>query len=182
MDHRELVDKVEEMGPISDINVTPFIDIMLVLLVIFMVTAPLMLGGVYVNLPKTKGDPIPRPHHPVVVSLDAANQVFVGQEMVLEKQRHEIFQHLARESESGEVFVHGDGEVKYYRLMNLMTELGQAGFTRVTLVANLRGKTGGAGTSGTVPIPEDAKTAPEKTTDLAPGSAAAMGGVGWVRP
>ncbi|MDR1044569.1 MAG: ExbD/TolR family protein [Candidatus Adiutrix sp.] len=135
---RELIEGVEDFGAISDINVTPFIDIMLVLLIIFMVTAPLMLGGVHVNLPKSGGDPMPRPENPAIVSLDAQNRIFLDKEELPTVGRHERFQQLARESSTGEVFVRGDGEVKYGRMMELMAELGQAGFARVTLVTDIR--------------------------------------------
>ena len=135
---RELIDGVEDLGVISDINVTPFIDIMLVLLIIFMVTAPLMLGGVHINLPKSGGDPMPRPENPMIVSLDADNKVYLDKEELPTAGRHERFQQLATESAAGEVFVRGDGEVKYGRMMELMAELGQAGFARVTLVTDIR--------------------------------------------
>lgn len=138
MDTRELIEGVEDVGPISDINVTPFIDIMLVLLIIFMVTAPLMLGGVHINLPKSGGDPMPRPENPTIVSLDSESRVYLDKEELAAAGRHERFKQLARDSATGEVFVRGDGEVKYGKMMELMAELGQAGFARVTLVTDIR--------------------------------------------
>ena len=138
MDTRELIEGVEDSGPISDINVTPFIDIMLVLLIIFMVTAPLMLGGVHVNLPKSGGDPMPRPENPTIVSLDSESRVYLDKEELALAGRHERFKQMARDSATGEVFVRGDGEVKYGKMMELMAELGQAGFARVTLVTDIR--------------------------------------------
>lgn len=144
-DDRELVEGVEDLGTISDINVTPFIDIMLVLLIIFMVTAPLMLGGVNVNLPKTGGDPMAQPENPTIVSLDASGQVFVDKLPLSLEEQTAQFKKMAQESETGEVFVRGDGEVKYAKMMELMAALGQLGFARVTLVTDIRaGKTGGA--------------------------------------
>ena len=136
---QEIIAGLDEVGPISDINVTPFIDIMLVLLIIFMITAPLMLGGVPVTLPRSGGDPMPRPDRPLIVSLDAEARVFVDQEEVAPEARGEHFKKLAVESESGEVYVRGDGRVPYARMMELMAELGQAGFARVTLVTDVRG-------------------------------------------
>ncbi|MDR1395447.1 MAG: biopolymer transporter ExbD [Deltaproteobacteria bacterium] len=144
---RELFDGWDEVQPLSDINVTPFIDIMLVLLIIFMVTAPLMLGGVHLNLPKTGGEPMPRPESPIIVSLDAENRVFADHEEVPYDRRREVFQELARSSENGEVFVRGDGMVRYQMMMDLMAALGQAGFARVTLVTDIRSG-GEAGTPG----------------------------------
>ena len=135
---KELIDGVEDMGMMSEINVTPFIDIMLVLLIIFMVTAPLMMGGVQVNLPKSDSSPMAQPKKPLVVSLDAENRIFIDKEEVLEPDRHQQFQQLARTSENGEVFVKGDGAVRYSQMMDLMSSLGQAGFARVTLVTDVR--------------------------------------------
>jgi len=137
--NQEIITGLDEVGPISDINVIPFIDIMLVLLVIFMITAPLMLGGVYVNLPKSGGDPMPRPEKPLIVSLDAEAKVFVGKDEVIPDGRHEHFKQLAMKSETDEVYVRGDGQVQYARMVELMAELGQAGFTRVILVTDVRG-------------------------------------------
>ena len=150
MDNKEFIEGIDDAGLISDINVIPFIDIMLVLLIIFMVTAPLMMGGVRVNLPKSSGDPMPRPESPLIVSLDAESRIFIDKDEVAEVGRHQRFQELARRSESGEVYVRGDGEVKYARMMELMDELGKAGFARVILVTDVlgRGKATGHGQGG----------------------------------
>jgi biopolymer transport protein ExbD len=134
----ELIHGTGDTSTISDINVTPFIDVMLVLLIIFMITAPLMMGGVRINLPKTSGTPMTRPDHPLIISLDAENRVYVDQEEISSETLKETFRKLAIESESGEVFIKGDGEVRYAKMMELMSELGQAGFARVMLVSNVQ--------------------------------------------
>jgi biopolymer transport protein ExbD len=145
----ELLSASDELGPISDINVTPFIDIMLVLLIIFMVTAPLMLGGVQVNLPKSSGETMPRTENPVIVSLDARRRIYVDKEDVTDLNRHEYFQILAKASASGEAHVRVDVDVKYGEMMDLMAELGQAGFARVTLVTDVKtGVDAGTGDGG----------------------------------
>ena len=144
--------EAEYSSAIADINITPFIDIMLVLLIIFMVAAPLMMGGVHVNLPKSSGSPMTKPENPLVVSIDASCRVFVDKEEVREEGREQFFQTLARGSETGEVYVRGDGEIKYAKMIELMGELGQAGFSRVTLVTQV----GGDGASQS---PEDASSA-----------------------
>jgi Biopolymer transport protein len=140
MDRIEMMEGLENNRLIADINVIPFIDIVLVLLIIFMITAPLMLGGVHVNLPKIGGEPMPRPENPAIVSLDAENRVYLDKEELALEGRHERFKQLARESATGEVFVRGDGEVKYGKMMELMAALGSAGFARVTLVTDIRVK------------------------------------------
>ncbi|MDR1546757.1 MAG: biopolymer transporter ExbD [Deltaproteobacteria bacterium] len=161
--HQELLHGGEDVQSISDINVTPFIDVMLVLLIIFMVTAPLMMGGVRINLPKTGGTPMARPQNPLIVSLDAQNRAFVDKEEVTETDRQATFRRLALDSESGEVFVRGDGEVKYARMMELMSELGQAGFARVTLVTNVQSGPQAA-------QPADGEAAPGAAQETGPGA------------
>ncbi|MDR1084316.1 MAG: biopolymer transporter ExbD [Deltaproteobacteria bacterium] len=135
----------DDLLPMSDINVTPFIDIMLVLLIIFMVTAPLMLGGVQVNLPKSSGENMSKPESPVIVTLDAHHRIYVDKEDITERNRHYYFQTLAKASTSGEAHVRVDIEVKYGEMMDLMAELGKAGFARVTLVTDVKPQS----TSGT---------------------------------
>jgi biopolymer transport protein TolR len=97
-----------------------------------------MMGGVQVNLPKSDSSPLAQPKKPLVVSLDAENRVFIDQEEVQAADRHQRFQQMARTSENGEVFVKGDGAVRYSQMMDLMSALGQAGFARVTLVTDVR--------------------------------------------
>jgi biopolymer transport protein ExbD len=138
MQNTNIDNESEGVSSISDINVTPFIDVMLVLLIIFMVTAPLMMGGVKINLPKTSGMVLPKLETPLIVSLDLNHQIFVDKEPIAYEEREAIFKRLARESESAEVFIRGDGEVKYAKMMELMSELGQAGFARVTLITNVQ--------------------------------------------
>ena len=134
----EMMKETEEMQAMSDINVTPFIDVMLVLLIIFMVTAPLMLGGVHVNLPKSGGEKIIQPENPLIVSIDAQHKIYVDNVELSAPNIHEQLKTLALNSVNGEVFVRGDGEIKYSKMIELMGELGQAGFARVTLVTELK--------------------------------------------
>ena len=137
MQNNNINDDNDSISSISDINVTPFIDVMLVLLIIFMVTAPLMVGGVKINLPKTTGLPMERLDKPLIVSLDKDNNIFVDKDPIAESQKNATFKRLALESETGEIYVRGDSEVLYGRVMELMSDLGQAGFARVTLVSNV---------------------------------------------
>jgi biopolymer transport protein ExbD len=168
----ELIHGSEEVRSISDINVTPFIDVMLVLLIIFMVTAPLMMGGVKINLPKTTDNPMPRPENPLIVSLDADNQVFVDKDLLAEGVRAETFRRLALESESGEIFVRGDGEVKYAKMIELMSELGQAGFARVTLVTSVQpGAAEAGGSAGASPAGASPDGLPSTSDGAAPSPA-----------
>jgi biopolymer transport protein TolR len=122
----------------ADINVTPFIDVMLVLLIIFMVTAPLMMGGVTIRLPKTEGTPMKQLDNPLIISLDIENNVYVDKTMIPEENIATVFKDLAKSSKTHEVYVKGDGELKYEKITALMSDLGRAGFARVTLVTDVQ--------------------------------------------
>lgn len=135
---KELIDGVKDMGLVSDINVTPFIDIMLVLLIIFIVTAPLILGGVQVNLTKAEGNFLPRPNNPALISLNVERKVFIDKEEIPKTDRRAHFQRLAKKTETGEIFVRGDSAVQYSEMTELTAELGQAGFARIILVTDIK--------------------------------------------
>jgi biopolymer transport protein ExbD len=132
-----------------------------------------MMGGVKINLPKTSGNPMPRPQNPIIVSLDAESRVFVDKEEVPSPGRSAVFRKMALESESGEIFVRGDGEVKYSRMMELMSELGQAGFARVTLVTSVQPTSGPAETPAADPGSAAATAPAAPTPSLDPAAAAA---------
>ena len=120
--------------PISEINVTPMVDVMLVLLVIFMVTAPLLTVGVSVDLPKTKASSIPGDDEPLAVSIDNQGQIFL-QETKLDLESL-VPRLLAITGNNPEVriFVRGDKTIDYGRVMEVMGTVNDAGFKRVALI------------------------------------------------
>ena len=129
--------------PLSDINVTPLVDVMLVLLIIFMVAAPLMMVGVPLQLPKTSAAKVTPPKEPLVVSIDKDGKLYIRKEPVAED---EIVARLAaiRGLEPGAVvYVRGDKALEYGRVMQVMGLVGEAGFGKVSLVAE--GATPGPG-------------------------------------
>ncbi|PWC95752.1 biopolymer transporter ExbD [Azospirillum sp. TSO5] len=121
--------------PVAEINVTPFIDVMLVLLVIFMVAAPLMTAGVPVQLPKTAAQKLSQPRDPVQVSIDEDGRVFLGQEEMAPADLPARLAALAREAPDTVVYVRGDRALSYGRVMEVMGQVSQAGFARVSLMA-----------------------------------------------
>jgi TolR protein len=125
-----------EAAPMSEINVTPLVDVMLVLLIIFMVAAPMMMVGVPVQLPRTSAARIAQTAPPVVVSVARDGRVFLRQEEVAES---ELGPRLAalREAEPGEapVYVRGDRSVPYGDVMRVMGRVSAAGVGRVSLIA-----------------------------------------------
>lgn len=133
------LDGDEEDGgarPFTDINVTPLVDVMLVLLVVFMVAAPMMMVGVPVQLPSTSAARVAQTRPPVVVSVSRDGRVFLRREEVPEA---ELAARVAalREAEGAEapVYVRGDRAVPYGEVMRVMGRVTQAGVSRVSLIA-----------------------------------------------
>ncbi|MEK9532024.1 MAG: protein TolR [Alphaproteobacteria bacterium] len=123
--------------PVAEINVTPFVDVMLVLLIIFMVTAPLLAVGVPVDLPKTKVGQISSEEPPLVISLQNSGKIYL-QEVEIEPEQ--IIPRLAAIQEANpnlRIFVRGDRLVAYGEVIELMGRIQSAGFERVALVAQL---------------------------------------------
>jgi biopolymer transport protein TolR len=121
-------------GAINEINMTPFIDVMLVLLIIFMVAAPLMTVGVPLDLPQTKAAPLNVDAKPVTLSIRATGQVFLGE---AELRDEEIVGRIASAAKQGfeeRIFVRGDKKVDYGRVAQVMSLVTGAGYKRVALV------------------------------------------------
>ena len=125
--------------PLAEINVTPMVDVMLVLLVIFMVTAPLLTVGVPLDLPKTRAAAITDPKPPVILSLNRMGEVFIGDERVEPGDLGERLAGLAVEDPTGIVYVRGDQTISYAQLMEALGLVNRAGFLKVTLVAEAAG-------------------------------------------
>ena len=121
--------------PLAQINVTPMVDVMLVLLVIFMVTAPLLSVGVPLDLPKSKAAAITHPKKPVIVSLNREDEVFIGDDKVARSDLEARLAGLAAEDPSRIVYVRGDRTVTYAALMDILGLVNRAGFGKVSLVA-----------------------------------------------
>ena len=125
--------------PLAEINVTPMVDVMLVLLVIFMVTAPLLTVGVPLDLPKTKAAAITEPKPPVVLSLNRVGEVFIGDERIDPGDLPKRLSGLAAEDPTRIVYVRGDQTISYAQLMDALSLVNRAGFSKVSLVAEAAG-------------------------------------------
>ena len=120
--------------PMADINVTPMVDVMLVLLVIFMVTAPLLTSGVPVDLPKTQAGQLKGDDQPLSVSVDKQGKIFLQDtEVSLEDLAPRLKAITAAKPET-RIFVKGDSGINYGRVMEVMGQLGAAGFPHVALL------------------------------------------------
>jgi len=123
--------------PMSDINVTPLVDVMLVLLIIFMVTAPLLTVGVPVDLPKTEAAPITGQDEPLVISINSQGKVFLQETEIDLDSLVPRLQAITNNKPDTRIFVRGDQSVPYGRIVEVMGTVSSAGFTRVALIAEL---------------------------------------------
>jgi biopolymer transport protein TolR len=121
-------------GAINEINMTPFIDVMLVLLIIFMVAAPLMTGGVPLDLPQTRAAPLNMDAKPVTLSIKETGDVFLGETPVRDEDIVTALQAAAKAGTEERIFVRGDRKVDYGRVAQVMSIVTGAGFRRVALV------------------------------------------------
>jgi biopolymer transport protein TolR len=124
----------------ADINVTPLVDVMLVLLIIFMVTAPLLVTGVPIRLPETRAKALDQDQRPTVLSIDQDGAIFVNDEPVAEADLPARLDDLRRRLDPGEqLFLRADSGLDYGRVMRVMGELNRAGLDRVALVTTAAG-------------------------------------------
>ncbi|WP_183985899.1 protein TolR [Sphingomonas jinjuensis] len=124
-------------APMADINVTPLVDVMLVLLIIFMVTAPLLTAGVPVNLPDSRAKALDQEQKPVQLSLDGEGRIFLDDDEIAEANLAAKLEQIAAVQAGGQppqVFLRADRGLDYGRVMRVMGELNRAGLNRVALV------------------------------------------------
>lgn len=124
--------------PMAEINVTPMVDVMLVLLIIFMVAAPLLATGVEVDMPESKAAPLQQPQEPITISIDRTGRIFIDMAAVDEDQLSVRLRELAGRSADGgpRIFLRADQGLDYGRVMRLMGDINNAGLTKVSLVSN----------------------------------------------
>lgn len=125
--------------PMSEINVTPLVDVMLVLLVVFMVTAPLLTVGVPVDLPKTDAPQVVGQDEPLVISVNAEGEVFLQETKITLEQLVPRLNAITKNKRGTRIFVRGDKIIAYGRVMEVMGAVNLAGFNRVALVTQLPG-------------------------------------------
>lgn len=121
----------------AEINVTPFVDVMLVLLIVFMVTAPLLTAGVPVDLPKTHAQPLGQDREPLSVTIRNNGRIYLQNTPVTEDDLVPRLTAIAANGYEQRIFVRGDRTVDYGRVMEVMGLLSQAGFTHIGLVTDV---------------------------------------------
>ena len=120
--------------PFSDINVTPFVDVMLVLLVIFMVTAPLLTVGVQVDLPETNADTLQSDNEPLEVTIDASGIIFIQETEIGISELIPKMKAITENRFDTKIYVRGDETIDYGQIMTVLGELSGSGFSKVALI------------------------------------------------
>ena len=121
--------------PISEINVTPFVDVMLVLLIIFMVTAPLLTVGVQVDLPETSADTLPEETEPLTITINAKGEIFIQETKVEYEKIIAKILAVSNNRINTRIYVRGDKTINYGRVLEIMGMLSGSGFTKVALIS-----------------------------------------------
>ena len=130
--------------PLSDINVTPLVDVMLVLLIVFMISAPLLTTGVSVDLPQARSSPLPGQDEPLSVTIDAQKRILV-QDSVTDLAALPIrLQAITQRNKDARIFVRGDKGVDYGTIMAVVSAINRAGFAKVALLTDPAAGSGAA--------------------------------------
>jgi biopolymer transport protein TolR len=118
----------------SDINVTPFVDVMLVLLIIFMVTAPMMIQGLDVSLPTATAEPLPSKEEPLIISIDKSSQIFISDFQVTAEFLREKLSAILKGRKDRTVYLKADKDVSYGTVVEVMSEIKGAGVEKLGMV------------------------------------------------
>ena len=123
---------------ISEINVTPFVDVMLVLLIIFMVTAPLLTAGIKVNLPESSSILKNEKNDPVTISINSKGEIFIQKKKMTPNNLIKKLSALKVQNKDLKIYIKGDKKLNYGKIMDLMTFINKSGFKKVALVTKLK--------------------------------------------
>ena len=120
--------------PMSEINVTPFVDVMLVLLIVFMVTAPLLTVGIPVDLPKVKANALTDQKDPIEITVKLDGSVYLGESLVKVENLIPRVNAITNQNTQARIYVRGDRVVAYGRILEIMSIINSAGYVKVALV------------------------------------------------
>lgn len=121
--------------PMAEINITPVVDVMLVLLIVFMVTAPMITSGVNVNLPQASAKPVSSDATPITITVNAQDQIYLQNSQVQLSNLVATLTQISQNNPDRRVFVRGDKDVSYGDMLQVMATITQGGFTKVALLA-----------------------------------------------
>ncbi len=130
--------KYRNKKAMSDINVTPFVDVMLVLLIIFMVTAPLLTAGIKINLPESSSVLKNEKKDPVTVSINSKGEIFIQKKKFSRQQLIQKLSLFKKNNKNLKIYIKGDKKLNYGEVMELMNLINKSGFKKVALVTKLK--------------------------------------------
>ena len=122
----------------SEINVTPFVDVMLVLLIVFMVTAPMLTVGVPVNLPNSESDSLPDDQEPLTLSINSKGETFIQDTKVAFNELVPKLLAISKNRTDTRIYIRGDRNINYGRVMEIMGKLSGSGFSKVALLSETK--------------------------------------------
>jgi|TARA_B100001059_G_scaffold229286_1_gene261678 biopolymer transport protein TolR len=120
--------------PVSAINVTPMVDVMLVLLIVFMVTAPLLTVGVPINLPKVESQSLDAQREPLEITLNESNEIYIGDEIIIFDELISKVRAVAGNNSDIRIFLRADSNINYGEVMQVLGALNTSGFLKIALV------------------------------------------------
>ncbi|MBP7190419.1 MAG: protein TolR [Rickettsiaceae bacterium] len=123
---------------ISEINVTPLVDVMLVLLIIFMITSPMLVAGINVDLPQTSSNPIAGQDEPLTITVDKNGVVYIVETQVDRRELATKLIAITGEKKDTRIFVRGDKNASYGEIIDVVSEINAAGFTKVALITEIK--------------------------------------------
>ena len=118
----------------SEINVTPFVDVMLVLLIVFMVTAPLLTVGIPVDLPKVKANALTDQKDPIEITVNLEGEIYIGESLVEVENLIPRINAITEQNTDARIYIRGDRVVAYGRVMEIMSIINSAGYIKVALI------------------------------------------------
>ena len=124
-------------SPISDINVTPLVDVMLVLLIVFMVTAPLLTVGVPIELPKTAAKQMTDENEPLTITIDKNSKIYIQELEVYFDELTEKLEAIGQSNYDQKIYINGDKDISYEVLMKVMAKISSSGYTSIGLVTDI---------------------------------------------
>ena len=147
------LEEASALGPMAEINVTPLVDVMLVLLIIFMVTAPLMMVQLPVELPKTEASAMQDQTEPLTVSIKADGSIFVQESQVAFSQLAPRLSAMSGDNHDRPIYVRADGRASYAVVAQVMASLQSAGMSKINLITDTGGPSSGSKPADQPPTP-----------------------------
>ena len=126
--------KKQRYTQMSEINVTPFVDVMLVLLIVFMVTAPLLTVGIKVDLPKDEATALTDIKDPIEITVNLEGDIYIGESKVEVENLISRLNAITEQNTEARIYVRGDRVVAYGRIMEIMSKINSAGYVKVALI------------------------------------------------